>query len=280
MAVKSWFLNLTDTNLEKDMMIRNPDMFIMKLEFIGQAVLSTPGVTAVLTPTPASSFTIDEFISTVAKNLFIVDDNGKVARGTVDDNDATTITFDSTIAGLNLEEDETSAAALTDTNTYDIYVGTPSAKNLEGPFFGFVEGQEINIVDEFAKFKYSTPRKLRRKDLLERVGTMTGGVANFTNKDVFNSILNSDPYGKQVGQFSEGVGFDPDTNKFYRVTLTGNDVTNRLVTIRIRKAQFESTGNIRSASESGHFMLPFNLDFVVDSFYPVTADLLQIIRAD
>ena len=274
----SYFSSLQDVALSQDMIAKNPDLHIQKFEFIGSGVLDlTVPATATLTPATSPSWTIDEFNSTGISNLYVVDDNSKVAAALVDDTIATAITFDAT--ATLLEEDGTTAASFTDTNTYDFYVLTPST-SANGPFFGYVEGAELTLTDEFMEFKYSRPRKLIRQDLLERAGEISGGNVNFDNEDILRTIFNSDTYGDQTGKFSHGVGSDPDTNKFYKLIFKGTDVNGRAITYVVRKAQFSLNGNLFSNSESGHFMIPFSAKILSDNFYPDDADMMQFTRVD
>ena len=85
-----YFTGLSDIDLAKDVIAKNPDLFISRYEFIGSGVLDlTVPTVATLTPSPASAFTVNEFVSTQYRNLFVVDDTLKVSRGIVDANIAT-----------------------------------------------------------------------------------------------------------------------------------------------------------------------------------------------
>lgn len=274
----TYFSSLQDIALAQDMIAKNPDLFIQKFEFLGSGVLDLGSPTAAtLTPAISQVWGVDEFNSTGINNLYIIDDNKKVAAVKIDDTIATAITFDATTTLL--EEDGSTPASFTTAVTYDFYILTPSTE-AKGPFFGFVEGAELTLTDEFMQFKYSRPRKLIRQDLLERVGEVTGGNANFSNTDVLQTIFGSDEYGSQTGQFSHGIGSDPDTNKFYRLIFSGQDVTGRDMDSIVRKSQFSLNGNLFSNAESGHFMAPFTASIVSDSFYPDGADMMQVIRKD
>lgn len=278
---KTYFTGLNDENLAKDVIAKTPDVYIQKYEYVGTGVyaIETGGIST-LTPATSPAWTVDEFISTVAKNLIVYDDNNKAASALISDNDATSITFDET--ACLLDEDESTAVTLTAGNTYNFYVLTPSSVTGQtyGPFWGYTEGVELNISDTFMKFKYSTPKKLKFKDLEEREGTIAGGHVNFENTDIIEDIFGAVTYGLQTGQYSYGVGSDPDTDRFYRLTFVGEDRTGRTIRVIVRKTQFESTGNFFQKAESGHFMAPFNADIVSDGFYPDDADMLQVVRVD
>ncbi len=277
MAEKLWFTGKSDSNLSKDAVIQKPDIFIAEYLFEGNAVWDSTADT--FTPTPASSFVVDEFISLGLKNLQVVDDNGLVGTTLITDNDATTITV--VEANILLESDGVTAATLTDTETYQIRVLTPTtASESFGKFFGYTEAMELNINDEFAKFKESVPKVLRFQDLIEREVTVVGLNINLSNIDVLSTVFGTELFGLQTAQQSIGVGSNPDISKAYRLVLNGKDRNKRALQWVIRRCQPESTGNIFGGSESGHFAANFNFSVIGDGFYPDTADLLQIIRAD
>jgi len=161
---KTWFDSLGDADLKTEAVIKKPDIFIAQYLFEGSAVFDDTADDFTVTGTP---FVVDELISLGLKNLMVIDDNGKVASVLIDDNGTSDIQF--TQANLLLLEDGVTAATLTDTNSYSIRVLTPTtAIEPFGKFFGFTEANELNINDEFAKFKYSTPKVEQFKDLIER----------------------------------------------------------------------------------------------------------------
>jgi len=279
----TYYTGLSDVDIAKEVIAKAPDLYIQKREYAGTgvyAVDSTGGGTSILTPATNPSWTINEFASTVADNLLITDDNGKVATGKIIYNDDGSIAFDE--SAMVLEEDGTTAPTLTAGSSYTFKVYTPSsdAGNTYGPFFGLVEGAELNITDTFMKFKYSTPKKLLFKDLEEREGQITGGQVNFSGTDVAKTIFGAVEYGSQTGQTSLAVGSEPDTDVFYRPTFVGEDRSNRSWIVRLREVQFEITGNQFGKAESGHFMAPFTADLISDTLYPTNADLMQIVRVD
>ncbi len=278
---KTYYSGLNDVNLAKDVIAKTPDLYIQKYEYIGTGVyaIETGGIST-LTPATSPSWTVDEFNSTVAKNLIVYDDNSKAASGLIVDNDATSVTFDET--ALLLDEDVSTAATLTAGSTYNMYVLTPSSVTGQtyGPFWGYTEGVELNINDTFMKFKYSIPKKMKFKDLEEREGTITGGHINFENTDIIEDLFGAVEYGDQSGQYSYGIGSDPDTDRFYRLTFVGTDRNNRALKVIVRKSQFEITGNFWQKAESGYFMAAFNTDITSDGFYPDDVDMIQVIRAD
>ena len=282
MAVQTYYDNLSDIDLSREALANTvSDLYIQKYEYIGSGVLAIEtGGTSTLTPSTSPSWTADKLISTVADNLIVYDDNSKAASGKVADNDEDCITFDET--AMLLDEDGATAPSFTVGNTYQFYVLTPSSVTgaTYGPFWGYTEGVELNINDTFKKFMYGMPKKLKFKDLEMRECTIAGGHINYTNKDVMEDMFGAVEYGLQTSQYALGVGFEPDTDKYYRLTFVTEDRYNRSTVIRARKCQFEVTGNILQTSEAGYAMAGFNIDVISDGFYPVNADMLQIYRID
>lgn len=278
---RTYYTSKADIELAKEVLAKGPDAFIQEREFGGSGIYYTDtGAAGGLEVITSPGWTDDEFASTVADNILVTDDAGKVATGKITGNTDDTVFFDATT--LVLEEDGATAPTFTPGTAYQFKVYTPSsvAGATAGPFFGYVEGVELAITDTYMKFKYSRPKQLKFKDLEEREGQLTGGNVNFTNKDNFETMFGAIEYGSQTDQYSVGIGSNPDTDKYYRITFIGEDRSNRVATIRIREVQFEMSGNILQNSESGHYMAPFTADLLSDAFYPDNVDMMQVIRAD
>lgn len=275
---KTYFTNLADIDLAKDAVAKTPDVYIQYYEYIGSGVYANASSgTSTLTPATSPAWSAGEMNSTVAKNLLVVDDNSVVAAAKVTSTGPTYVEFDET--ACLLESDATTAASFTVGSTYDFYVLTPSNTNAYGPFFGFCEGMELSITDDMMQYKYSRPRQLKFQDLNERTGQITGGHVNVDNEDVISSVFGSATYGSQTNQYAHGIGSNPDTDKFYRLTFDTDDRNGRDLLVIVRKVQLALNGNLWSNSESGHYMVPFTANIVADGFYPNTADMIQIIRA-
>ncbi len=280
MSIKTFYTGIGDVNLAKDVIAKQPDLYIQKYEYIGSGVGADATLDFELTPAVSPAWTVNEFASTVAKNILIVDSNGKVCAVKCKSNTASKIVF--VKADALLEEDVTTAGTFTTTNTFQFYVLSPSSVtgNTYGNFAGFVEGLELTMNEEWMSYKYGMPKKLMFKDLAERAGALNGGTVNFTNEDMLSSVLNASSYGLQTSQFSFGIGSDPVTSNYYRLTFMGQDRAGRAVTIIVRKAQLALNGSLLQKAESGHYMLSFSAEIQSDGFYPDTADMMQIIRAD
>jgi hypothetical protein len=274
----TYFKDLTDVALAQDVIAKQPDLYIAKYELVSSGVYSEVTTVGKLTPATSPVLTVDSLKSTVFANLFLVDDDGEVCRVKVLSNTATDLSF--THADCLKEKDGTTAANLTVAATYQFYVLSPSAENAEGRFFGYTEGAELTISEEYMKFKYGIPKQTKFQDLLERAIQINGGTVNFSNEDVLSTVMNSDAYGLQTGKFSQGIGSDPDTSKYYRLAFVGNDRNGRELKIIARRVQISLNGNLFNKGESGHYMIPFSAEVLSESFYPDSADMMQIERAD
>ena len=133
----SYYTSLSDINLAKEVIAKQPDMYIQKREYScsGTYIADTGGAGGIQVTT-SPGWTTDEFASTVADNLLILDDNNVVATGKITGNSDDTIFFDAT--AMVLENDQTTPPTVTTGNTYQFRVYTPSsvAGATRGPFFG------------------------------------------------------------------------------------------------------------------------------------------------
>lgn len=275
---KTYFVSKSDVNINKDNVAANPDVHIQFYEFEGKATLTATTSNANVLTMAGEAFTVSEFVSTMAKNLVLVDDNGNVSQTVIDANTATTITFDE--ATLLNDDDGVTVAALTISTIYDIYILTPSDEFTVGPFFGLTEGVELTLTDEMMKYKFNIPVKMLFQDLKERTGELNGGTISIMNEDVISTILGATQFGSQTGQWALGVGSNPDTNRNYRMTLLGDDRVGRQYQIIMRKTQISIQGTLLGSSEAGYKMAGFKFDLLSDQFYPDGADMVQFIRAN
>jgi len=272
MAIKTWYDGLQDgAALKNDCMASNPDIYISEVIYEGDAVYT---LATTLFTIAGASYTVDELISTSALNFSVIDDNTVVGSGKITDNDTGTVT----VPTMTLDSDETTTPTLQDGLTYKIRIMTPSA-NLYGQFLGYVEGQELNIEDEYITFQYGIPKKTKFKDLMERKATMAGGTVNIANVDVLATIFNSEEYGlNDATQSAIGIGSTPDENKTYRVVFDGEDRQQNRLAIICSTVEFSSSGNILGGSEAGYKMVNFSGDILSDGFYPEGVDLIRIKR--
>lgn len=280
----SLFSGLNDTNLNYDAVIKSGDIYVQKYEYISvnNATLdnSTPAA-ATLTLNDSHSFVADEFNSSAAYNLLIVDDNGVVGKAKIVDCALSStdfvITFDST--ACLLESDGTTAVTLTDTGTYKIAILTGDDTNVYGKFWGYVNGNSLEISEEYAEYFYGIPQSLKFRDLTKRSFNVTGGNLMVANKDVVQALYNSVNYGSQTGQWSQGIGFTPSEKPYYRMTVVNSDKNNRDYIVQFRKGQFSLNGAFDFYS-TVHKVLPYSFMLFSDGFYPADADAILISRSN
>jgi len=282
MAIQNFYSTLADTDLAKDVIAKDPDFYIQRYLYKGTAVYTYSTAGDEIFTFTAQSWTDDDLISTVARNLIVYDANSKAATAKIKDNTTTTVSFDGT--DLLLEEDGVTPATLVDGNTYDIYILTPSstAGFIYGPYAGYIEGVELSITDSKKVFKYGLPRKKKFSDLEEREAKLTGGIINWSNEDWLQAILGATQYGKQTDQFSYGIGVPAcgSTENLYRMAFKLQDRNCRTIWLILRQLEFLANGNLLGKSADGYAMMKADADLFYDGFYPDTAALLQIIRSD
>jgi hypothetical protein len=280
--ISRFYTGTNDSDLAKDVISKRPDVYIQRYEYIGEGVLdvSTPA-SATLTPATSPAWAVDAYNSTVARNLLIVDNNGKVATAKIADTTATAITFDST--DCKLEEDGGTTATLS-AGTKQFVILTPSSVSgqVYGPFMGYAEGLELSITQTRKSFKYGMPPKVVFSDIAEVTGTISGGTINFTNEDVMQAVLNASEYGRNTsGEISYAIGTGAECNaqgNYYRMTFVGQDRNCRTVYIIARKLQFALDGNILSESNDGYMLANFSAELLADTLYPDDANLVGVNR--
>lgn len=274
-----FYTSKQDSNLTKDMVLNEPDLFISKILFEGTGVYAEgSGATDTLTPAVSPAWTINEFASTVGINLEVVDQNGKLAYGKIISNTATSITFDR--EELDLDEDGATSPTLTDTNVYTFRILSPSSVYKYGDFFGYVNDLSLGFEQEKAEYKKGIPRELIVEDLIENINTLTGTVSTIANEDILAAIFGADAFGLQTGQFELGFGSQSFSSSFYRAVLAGKDRTGRSMIFICHKIKFSANGEL-SFSEEDFKSLPFTASVFVDTLREnPNANKIRIIRTD
>lgn len=250
--------NKQDPQLVNDFLLEQPDIFIQKWEFTGTGVYAEASSTsATLTPATSPSWTVDAFNSTVALNLYVVDDNGKLSEGKVFDNDATSITFDP--SAMSLLEDGSTAPTFTASGTYSFYILSPSSITgaTYGDFFGYTNELTFTPNQETVQFDYDIPKTRVREDLISNLPELSGSYFSWGQK-IVKSGLGLSQYGSQSSQISYGFGTTTFNNDFYRVTLDADLVDDRNQKIIIHKTKIMLSGET-SFSEEGYKMVPITM---------------------
>ena len=253
------------TALVGDQIIQDVDVYIRKYEYIGSGVASIVVNDITLTPATSPAWTVDGLISTLANNLVVVADGSVVLEGLVEDNAATSLTFDATAM---VDVSDGSAGAATDftaASTYDFYVLTPSAVSTYGDYFGWCGEITVNSEEEYAEFKQGVPRVLKNQCLLERSINITGTNFNPANEDVMATIFNMTERGLQTGQAEYQSGFDPGARENFRLTLvgqTGCGSGGQAMVFDFFKGKIRQEGGINMSEEG---FKAYGWNFVVES---------------
>jgi len=279
MSIKTFFTDKTDATLKTHVIPGVGDWYVQEIVYDGSGVYAnaTSGVST-LTPATSPAWTVNELASTVASNLLIYADGSVVGTAKVISNTAAAITFDET--ACLLDSDETTAVTLTPGTTYSFKVLTPSnvTGQTYGPYLGYAEAVDIQVTDDIMKFKNGFPLKTQFTDLRERTGTISGGHLNNVKKDIAQAILGGISYGLNSGSNSSfAVGSSP-TRGTYRLAIDSLDRGGKHNWTIIRNVQFSANGSLFGDAGSGHKMINFNGDILVDNFYPVGADMVYFKR--
>lgn len=244
----AFYQNTSDTNLDKDLLLKQPDIFIMKHEWEGSGTftLSTAGNDS-FAPTVNPSWTTNAYVSTVGLNIMIVDDNNKLAVGKVISNTSNTVTFQA--ADMTLISDGTTAPTLTAGGTYTVRILTGSSKYAYGDFMGYSSEITIATESQIAEFKYSIPRQLIRQDLLENVEALNFKLFNVNNSDIIKAVFGMGVYGSQTGQTELHRGTASFNTSKYQLTLNVQDVNNKTTLYQFFRTQLKNNGEISIAGE-------------------------------
>lgn len=242
----TFYTDINDTNLAADFQLKQPDIFIMKHEIESTATLTrdTSG-TDTLTDT-TQAMTPGEYISTVGLNLYIRDDNDKLAEGKVINNLGTTIQFEAD--NMTLVEDGTSAPALTNGTSYSYRVLTPSAKYAYGEFLGYVNEPTWAPEQEVAEFKYGIPRQKIREDLLENMHAINANIFS-TRYNIQVAMFGMTATGSQTNQKEYHFGSNSFNNDYYQIAIFGKDVDDKDITYVFFKTKFRPNGEISFGAE-------------------------------
>jgi len=275
----AFYTGKNDTNLNKDFMLNQPDIYISKFEYEGSGVYAeNSGAFDSLTPATSPSWTINDYASTVGLNLEVVDDNGKLAYGKISANAADSITFDA--ESLVLDEDGTSSPTFTDGSTYNFRILTASSSYKYGDFFGYVSELSVSMEQETAEYKQGIPRKKIVEDLLENMSTISGSVSSFQGEDILKAVFGMNEFGSQTSQFELGFGSGTFNSSGYRIALVGKDRVGRETVWLVHRGQFKSTGEV-NFSDEGYKTIPFELSVFSDNLREsCEADMIRVIRSD
>lgn len=264
------YTNKTDTDLVSDFVLQSPDVYMSKYEYIGTAALSTTTPNAhTLTPATAPVWAADEFNSTQAKNLYLLDDNDAICSCAIDDTTLnTSITFDED--DLLLLSDGVTAATLTDETTYDIQIRTKNNTYEWGDFMGYLGDGNYEESEETVAFHYGVPKRKIREDLISSDGKLTANLFS-TENTLIKALRNMESFGLQTTEIQYAKGFVPSARDFYQIVLIGEDVDGKATRLVLLMGQF-ALGGSESLYGEDYKSLPFEFRQVANEIFPDNAD--------
>jgi hypothetical protein len=225
-------------------------LWIQERKFLGNGVLDAQGGGAdelqLVTDTGVAN---DLYNSSAADNLYIVDDNSKLARGKVIDTIGGTgdavVVFDA--ASMVLVEDGATAPTLTDGTTYSVKVMSGSNTNTYGDYFGYTDDSvEFDPTPETEPLEVcNLVGALEEVDevVTKRNIIVNGSSYNVPNGDIISKILNAVQYGlNDATQEEYHGGFGPDISAAFQLTGEMQDRNGRTFIIQWFNGQIINNG--------------------------------------
>jgi len=238
----------SDSTLQDNFIVKDADVFIMKIEAEGTGVESE-ATDVTLTPATSPAWTINAYQSTVGRNLVVTADSSKLFTGKVKSNSATAVVFDPTL--MTLVSDGATAGSLADWaagTSYSFRIYTASSVYAYGDYFGHCRDVEIAPSEDILEFKKGVPREAIVQDLLEFKVDVNG--VNFTpNTDVFRAMYNGVSRGLNTSQTETHFGFSPAVRAYYKLVLVGQNRAGFEMRWEFFKGQFKINGNIALSAE-------------------------------
>lgn len=247
------YINTSDTNLLRDIMLQSGKLYLYKHEFIGKGTTGTVGATCVITLTSPDTFVDDAYNG---MTLLLKDDNGVLCSVNIDDSVAdTSVTADTTAALL--VSDETTAGTFTDATEYNMYIKGNKR------FLGYSDQQVDYEEEKISFFTGDIARKKVRTDTLGIVAGFSGNVRNF-GAELFGEIFGMQNYGSQTNQIQKHGGFQPISRDFYTASLEMKNVEDKDNFVEFFKGQLFPNGAVNT-SEEAYKIAPYIFESVEDS---------------
>ena len=251
MAKNYFYTNTSDTDLAKEILHGCGELYIQKHEYSGLATLTlVPGGNDTLVLVDSGAAADDDYNSTTADNLYIIDDNGVLARGNVIDtfSESTGTLIEFEADDMVLVSDGATAPTLTDGTEYTVLVLSGSNSNLFGDYFGYmndsVEFDPTTETDPLERCSIDGTLVEVAEAVSKRTLMLSGATFNVPNNDVISKVLNMELYGLQTGQSEYHGGFSPNISQFYQVTIITKDWDGNYIAFQIFKGQLINNGAI------------------------------------
>ena len=252
MAGQYFYTTTTDANLVNDLLAGCGELYIQRHEYQGTATLTlVGGGNDTLTLNDSGVAADDAYNSSVADNLYIIDDNGALARGKVIDtfseSTGTLVEFEAN--NMVLVSDGLTAPTLSDATDYTVQILSGSNNNLFGDFFGYMDDSvEWDPTPETEPLEvcniYGQMVEVAEK-VNKRMNTLVGATFNVPNSDVVSKVLNMEQYGLNNSTQSEyHGGSSPNINVFYQITVKSIDWNDANLAWQLFKGQLMNNGAI------------------------------------
>ncbi len=215
----SFYATKADIQRTKDLLLRQPDMFVSEVLYSGVGVIAVSSNDVTLTPATTPGLTPSALISAVGRNIEVVDSAGICYVGKIKANDADSVTFDATLARKTTTGAIGVASDWTIAGSVGFFVMTPHASYEWGDYFGIVKEPDVSWAEENATVEDIDG--LIAEGLIKIEMDITGQNKNCVNGDVLKSVLNLTAQGAQSGNVEFHGGFRPAPRPKFRVTFFG-----------------------------------------------------------
>jgi len=252
MAKGYFYSSTADTDLAKELLAGCGEIYIQKHEYSGTAVLNLNGAgDDFLLLDDDDAAANDDYNSSAADNLYIVDDNGKLAVGKVKDTFADTggteISFDST--AMKLVSDGVTGPTLTDGGSYTVLVLSGSNTNAYGDYMGYMDDSvEWDTAIETEPLEVCNIEGAMveiAENATKRSNTLSGSTYNVPNTDVLSKIMNMVAYGQNTAARKEYHGGSaPNISNYYQMTILTKDWDDKYIAIQLFKGQLMADGSL------------------------------------
>ena len=246
-----FYTNTSDTDLAKELLHGCGQLYIQKHEYSGTATLTlVPGGNDTLVLADSGVAADDAYNSSVADNLYIIDDNSVVARGNVIDtfSESTGTLVEFEADDMVLVSDGATAPTLTDGSTYTVLILSGSDNCTFGDYFGYmddsVEFDPTTETDPLERCTIDGTIVEVAEAVNKRTLMISGATFNVPNNDVISKVLNMELYGLNTGQTEYHGGFSPDISVFYQMTIVTKDWDGNYIAFQLFKGQVINNGAI------------------------------------
>jgi hypothetical protein len=254
MSISRFYPSKQSAQIGKDIWFKSFDMHVSMYEWEGEAVYEV--TTTDFTPTPAVTWTIDDYKSSQKKNFFFVDDAGDLCSVKIDSNTATKLVV--TIANAKKCKDGATAAAVTDGATYTCYVLTPNNYSEHGDFFGYTQLSGLTPGVEKVPLVTGTPEVKIRTDIGSHQPVLKG-VSQCIGEATLKTLMRLKEYGLQTGYTSLYTGQDIDIGGFWEITLVSKTVEAKSIVGHIWRTNLSLEGDF-NIGEKAHKTIGFLAD--------------------